>query len=101
MPRITLPTLKVLNALLAAQHAELSGADVAQSTGLASGTLYPILIRLEHAGWLQSRWEEIEPRDAGRPRRRLYKVTGLGAASARSAFSEIAPPQGFETAWAR
>ena len=57
-PRITGPVLKVLGALLSSPRFELSGADVGRATKLASGTLYPILLRLEGAGWLESRWEE-------------------------------------------
>lgn len=98
-PRMTLPTLKVLNVLMAARGKELSGADVARLTHIASGTLYPILIRLEEAGWLASRWEEVEPTDAGRPRRRLYNVTGVGAANTRAAMNEIGARAGVP-AWA-
>lgn len=68
---------------------ELAGSDIARITGLASGTLYPILMRLEDAGWLKSRWETEEPTALGRPRRRLYKVTGIGARQAKAAFHEV------------
>jgi len=49
-----------------------------ESTGLSSGTLYPILMRLDEAGWLESRWEKVDPARVGRPRRRLYRITALG-----------------------
>jgi PadR family transcriptional regulator, regulatory protein PadR len=88
-PRITGPTLKVLLAFLNSNLPELSGADIRQVTKLASGSLYPILLRLEDAGWLESRWEVAEPVDLGRPRRRLYHCTGLGARKAQSALREI------------
>ena len=87
-PRLSAQTFKVLGALLLSQ-AEISGADIARGTKLASGTLYPILIRLEEAKWVESHWETARPSDLGRPRRRLYKLTGLGAKRAQSAFSEI------------
>jgi PadR family transcriptional regulator PadR len=90
-PRITGPTLKVLGAVLSAARTELSGADIAASTKLASGTLYPILFRLERAGWLKSRWEDDEPQRLGRPRRRFYRVTPLGARAATSAFKDLEP----------
>jgi DNA-binding PadR family transcriptional regulator len=80
--RITASVLKVLGAFLSTTD-ELSGADVSKVTGLASGTLYPILIRLEESKWLQSEWESGDPSVLGRPRRRLYKITGLGARAAR------------------
>jgi DNA-binding PadR family transcriptional regulator len=91
-PRITGPTLKVLGALLSSGGVELSGADIARATNLASGTLYPILFRLERAGWLESRWEEKDdPRTLGRPRRRLYQVRALGARNARAAVKDLGP----------
>ena len=42
----------------------------------AHGTLYKALSRLETAGLLVSQWEDPAPE--GRPRRRLYSVTGAG-----------------------
>ena len=98
-PRITGPTLKVLGALLLG-HDELSGADISRATKLASGTLYPILFRLERAGWLESRWEDNDPKALGRPRRRLYRVTELGAQSARAALKDIVEPAFGRVAWA-
>ncbi|MGH7071857.1 MAG: PadR family transcriptional regulator [Acetobacteraceae bacterium] len=90
-PRISAQTLLVLGALLACSGGELSGADIGRETHLASGTLYPILLRLEDAGWLKSRWESDHPTALGRPRRRLYQVTGLGAEKAISVFRELEP----------
>jgi len=98
-PRMTAPTLRVLNILLAERREELSGADIARRGYIASGTLYPILLRLEEAGWLVSRWEAIDPKEAGRPRRRLYRITGVGAANAASVTNEIVAPSG-ATVWA-
>lgn len=56
---------------------------------LKSGTVYPLLARLEKAGWLESRWEEIDPAEAGRPRRRLYRLTGEGELVATRSLAEI------------
>jgi PadR family transcriptional regulator PadR len=91
-PRVTAQTLKVLGALIACDHGEISGAEIARSTKLASGTLYPILIRFEQAGWVESRWESADPRELCRPRRRLYSVTGVGAMEARAAVRDIVGP---------
>lgn len=52
-----------------------------------SGTIHPILARLEQAGWLESRWEEIDPSEKGRPRRRYYRFTSDGAALACTALA--------------
>src|SRR6185437_10308519 len=56
------------------------GYDVARETGLASGTLYPILGRLADRGLLETKWEENPPE--GRPRRHLYKLSSAGTAAA-------------------
>jgi PadR family transcriptional regulator, regulatory protein PadR len=90
-PRITGPTLKVLKELMTCPMEGLSGAEIARSTGLASGTLYPILFRLERTGWLCSHWEDVNPSDEKRPRKRLYRVTALGEIKIRSVFSELMP----------
>jgi PadR family transcriptional regulator, regulatory protein PadR len=90
-PRITGPTLKVLAQFLERPTGQISGVEISRATGLASGTLYPILFRLEQAGWLESEWENIVPSQAGRPRRRLYRIKALGQANARAAFREVIP----------
>jgi PadR family transcriptional regulator, regulatory protein PadR len=82
-------TLKVLGTLLSNPRDELSGAEIARLTKLASGTLYPILLRLEQAGWLASKWEAGDPHQLGRPRRRFYRITPLGAKHAKEAFGEL------------
>jgi DNA-binding MarR family transcriptional regulator len=87
--RMSLQTLKVLEAFLEHPTAELSGADVHKRSGIASGTLYPILLRLESAGWFVSRWEDIDPSSAGRPRRRLYRLTRNGLARASEVFASF------------
>ncbi len=81
-PRMSLQSLKVLRAFIADPMRQLSGADIAKMTRLASGTLYPILFRLETAGWLKSAWEKVDPSEVGRPRRRLYTLTGVGQTNA-------------------
>lgn len=91
--------LKVLAALLSSPRDELSGADIGRVTNLASGTLYPILLRLEGAGWLQSRWEREIPSVLGRPRKRLYRVTAVGAKNAKAAVKEFEPAFG-RLSWA-
>ncbi len=88
-PQMTTPTLKVLAAILNADGGELSGVEIGREAKLMSGTLYPILMRLEACGWLESRWETEEPQALGRPRRRFYKVTGIGATRARAAGKEL------------
>jgi PadR family transcriptional regulator PadR len=88
--RITVPVLRVLQAFLATGGGEtLYGLQLMDQTGLKSGTLYPVLARLEEARWVTSSWEDADPRDAGRPRRRYYELTGLGQRAGVAALDEM------------
>jgi PadR family transcriptional regulator, regulatory protein PadR len=73
----------VLAALYARPSEWQHGYILAQQTGLKSGTLYPILIRLADRGLVEACWQE-EPAP-GRPRRHLYRLTAEGLASAAAA----------------
>lgn len=84
-PRITIPVLKVLRALLAVPGTQRYGLELAREAGLRSATIYAILARLEQAGWLESEWELSDPADLKRPRQRLYRLTNLGAEKACAA----------------
>jgi PadR family transcriptional regulator PadR len=86
--------LRVLRFLIEQPLARRSGAEIAKATGVGSGTLYPLLARLETAGW-----EKVEPSAVGRPRRRLYKLTGLGQRRVREALSGLQMKRG-AVAWA-
>jgi PadR family transcriptional regulator, regulatory protein PadR len=87
-PRITLPTAAVLRQMLKDPSADYYGFALAEATAFPSGTIYPILARLEAAGWLVSFWEEGDPAVLERPRRRMYRLTGAGAHRARTALKE-------------
>lgn len=84
-PRMTLQTLEVLSAMLDDSYREWYGLELSTASGLKTGTIYPVLVRLEQAGWVSSYWEEVDPSVVGRPRRRLYRLTGEGADAARAA----------------
>jgi len=86
-PRMTIPTQLVLRALLEHPTREMYGLEICQAAGLASGTIHPILARLERLGWLESRWEEIDPAKEGRPKRRYYQLSPDGAEQARHALA--------------
>lgn len=98
-PRVSAKGLKVLHAFIEAGNRELSGADIAERTSILSGTLYPILIRFKTAGWLKDRWEDDEPVELGRPKRRYYKLTAAGHAAYRRNIPDAAPNG--SVAWAR
>jgi PadR family transcriptional regulator PadR len=63
------------------------GYELMQLTGFPSGKLYPILARLERAGWLTKEQELADPAVAGRPVRRLYRLSEAGI---RGASYELA-----------
>ena len=86
--RMTGPLLKVLGQLLDDPAAEVYGLELMRSTGLKSGTLYPLLDRMVTEGWLDARWEEVDPAEAARPRRRFYRLTGAGVHEARQILLE-------------
>ncbi len=77
--RMTTPTRVILSAFADRPLEGLSGADIFRSTGIGSGTIYPVLIRLEEAGWLKSEKENVDPHEAGRPARTFYRLTAQGA----------------------
>ena len=87
--RFSAQTLSVLAALCAEPAGWRHGYGIAKDTGLKSGSLYPILIRLAERGLVEARWEEEQP--AGRPRRHLYRLTPGGLAQAKAALAEQAP----------
>jgi PadR family transcriptional regulator PadR len=74
--RLSHQTLDILAALLAHPSQWHYGYAISRQTSIPSGTLYPILMRLDKSGWLETRWEDSEP--AGRPPRHLYRLTGNG-----------------------
>jgi DNA-binding PadR family transcriptional regulator len=84
---MTLPTQLVLRALLCEPTQEMYGLQICTEAGLPSGTIHPILARLEGLGWLESRWEDIDSSREGRPRRRYYHLTEDGAELARIALA--------------
>lgn len=84
LSRITDATVDVLRALLDS-HGPVWGLALVKTAGRPAGSVYPILERLERAGWLESEWEQ----DASRPgpRRRYYTLSEGGAVAARQAIA--------------
>jgi PadR family transcriptional regulator, regulatory protein PadR len=83
--RLTYPTTLVLHALLRGHH---HGFDIMDATALPSGTVYPILRRLEAEGCVRSHWEkEGDARKEQRPPRRYYDLTSQGRRVAHDAAS--------------
>lgn len=78
-------TLLVLAALCAQPADWRHGYDLAKETGLKSGTLYPILVRLADRKMVEARWEEHQA--GGRPPRHLYRLSSEGLARAQEALA--------------
>lgn len=76
--RMTTPRLLVVRTLLDDPAREWYGLELGQHAGLEPGTIYPILVAFENAGWLTSRDDDIDPHLEGRPRRRYYLLTAEG-----------------------
>ena len=85
LSRVTDATLDVLRALRSGGP-DIWGLQVIKESGRAPGTVYPILDRLERAGWIRSKWEDDEARPG--PRRRLCEFTAEGATAAVELLAE-------------
>ncbi|MER5253055.1 MULTISPECIES: helix-turn-helix transcriptional regulator [unclassified Streptomyces] len=91
--RLTRPTLEVIKVLLASTSNDPAwGLKICQEAELGSGTVYPILDRLERQG-LVAGSVESDPHP-GRPARRFYELTGAGRTWASSALAERAARYG-------
>jgi DNA-binding PadR family transcriptional regulator len=88
-PRLSFQGLLVLRAFMENPRKEFCGADLMKMTQLSSGTLYPILLRFERYGFLDSQWEEEQPSDLQRPRRRQYRITRSGTQLAAAALRQL------------
>jgi PadR family transcriptional regulator PadR len=68
------------------------GYELSKATGLTSGTLYPLLMRLSDQGFLDSQWEP--PDTPGRPPRHTYRLNARGITLAQEAQNSLAQPTG-------
>ncbi len=87
--RMTWQTKRVLALLLDAPQVWRHGYDISQRTGLKSGTLYPLLMRLHDRGFLEARWQGADR--PGRPPRHAYRLTGEGRRLANEVAAREAP----------
>ena len=78
--RLTPQTVQVLDAFLEDPEEWRYGYDISRDTGLKSGTLYPILIRLAESKLLETNWETTQ---TGKPPRHIYRLTPDGLRAAR------------------
>jgi PadR family transcriptional regulator, regulatory protein PadR len=87
-PNNSRQTRTLLAAFLERAQTWLHGYDLSKETGLKSGTLYPLLMRLSEQGLMESRWQE--PERPGLPPRHIYRLTSSGLALAREQAQEAA-----------
>jgi PadR family transcriptional regulator, regulatory protein PadR len=81
--RVTAAVATVLRVFLDDPREPRYGYELMRLTEFPSGKMYPILARLEAAGWLDRRWESIDPVREGRPARCWYRLSEEGVAAAR------------------
>lgn len=88
-PRLSFQALKVARMFVESPGAAFSGAELGKACEVGSGTLYPLLNRLEGAGWLKGKWETKLPAELGRPRMKLYRATPTGIKSIEAALEWV------------
>jgi PadR family transcriptional regulator, regulatory protein PadR len=86
--RISDETAAVLSLFVQEPRVARYGLEIVERSGIPSGSLYPILVRLEGRGILEGQWEDIDEAQAGRRRRRYHRITGGGLEYARTALAE-------------
>ncbi len=88
IPRISPETLLVLECFIQRASDWHYGYELSRQTGLKSGTLYPILMRLEKHSLLEAAWVATEE---GVPPRHTYRLTPNGLELARTKLAEARP----------
>jgi DNA-binding PadR family transcriptional regulator len=92
---MTLQTMLVLDAMLSDPAKRRFGLELCRQTGQPSGTIYPILARLEHIGWIEGKKESpAEHLGEGRRARYYYTLTDEGAIRARAALERARRSRG-------
>ena len=92
--KLTAPLERVLRVLVADPAAPHYGYDLMKVARLPSGTLYPMLARLQQEGLVDSQWEDQRPDAGGRPPRKYYRLTAEGARVARLDLARAATAPG-------
>jgi PadR family transcriptional regulator, regulatory protein PadR len=88
--KLTGPLERVLRVLTADPTAPHYGYDLMKAAKLPSGTLYPMLARLQQDGLVESEWEAQREDAGGRPPRKYYRLTAEGLRVARLELAQAA-----------
>lgn len=99
MPRALSPAARTVLALMAGEGGWHHGYDLCRAAGIKSGTLYPLLIRLERQGYLESEWQASE--SGGAPPRHAYRLTAAGRKLARDNPPPKPVAAGAAAGWSR
>ena len=97
--KVTSTVAGVLAAFLSDVGERQYGFDLMRKVKIGSGSLYPILARLERAGWITGHREDANPDAPGRPPRRYYLLTGDGEVAAHRALMRKAAPHADARTW--
>jgi PadR family transcriptional regulator, regulatory protein PadR len=96
LARLGRATIDVLTVLLDSDEPRW-GLELIKVTGRPSGTVYPLLDRLERAGWVTSQWDDDARRPG--PRRRMYRLTPDGVVAARDTLRRASRSPGARGRW--
>jgi DNA-binding MarR family transcriptional regulator len=97
LQRVTTTTIEVLQCIYSFSGEGVWGLEIAKLTGLKTGTVYPILERLESLGWLNSEWEITQDRNG--PRRRTYRLTVDASREMRELTRKLPPVHEDAKSW--
>lgn len=87
--KLTVTVATVLCVFLSDPDRKWYGLELMRETELPSGTLYPVLARMEAEGWLASERETTRAHEEGRPRRRYYTLTALGRSMGAGRLAQV------------
>jgi PadR family transcriptional regulator, regulatory protein PadR len=90
--KLTGPLERVLRVMITDPTAPHYGYDLMRAARLPSGTLYPMLARLQQEGLVDSEWEAQRQDATGRPPRKYYRLTGEGQRVARLELAQASSP---------
>jgi PadR family transcriptional regulator PadR len=97
LQRVTTTTIEVLQCIYSFEGEGVWGLEIAKLTGLKTGTVYPILERLESLGWLDSEWEITQDRNG--PRRRTYRLTAEAFQEMKELTQKLPPVHQDAKSW--
>lgn len=87
--RMTVAVAQLLREFLADPAEPRHGYELMQRTGFPSGKLYPLLARLHRGGLLIREWEQVDPREVGRPARCTYRLSPGAIEPVRHELAEL------------